>query len=189
MTAPLYGAGMPISEDLTVHYRPATPEDKRAIAALDNSFTTDTVIEVTVSEDGFRLRTVPVDPPLRKVYPEHDDDPEGNAHLIVAHDGSGPCGVITFVHQEWNNRLWIADLRVSPAHRGRGIGRELMERALARGRELGAHTAGLEVTSINAPAVRAYRRLGFTVTGLDSALYTGTVSEGECALFMSRPLN
>ncbi|MFF7729441.1 GNAT family N-acetyltransferase [Streptomyces sp. NPDC008001] len=181
----------------TVEYGPALPGERAAAEEIDNSFTTATVLEVTASEDGFRLREAPADPPLRKVYPAEEDEEEGadgapegdeDKHVIVARAGDVLCGAISLARSAWNDRLVITDLRVAPAHRGRGIGPALMERALAHGRELGVRTAWLEVTNVNAPAVRVYRRMGFTLCGLDTSLYRGTASEGETALFMSRPL-
>ncbi|MFI9201997.1 GNAT family N-acetyltransferase [Streptomyces sp. NPDC053048] len=171
-----------------VIYRPALPGELAAVDELDNSFTTGTVLQVTASDDGFTLRTVPVDPPLRKVFPDDEDEDGDGAEVLVALDDGELCGAITSVYEEWNRRLVIADVRVAPTRRGQGIGGGLMDRALARGRERGARTAWLEVSSVNAPAVRAYRRMGFALCGLDTTLYTGTASEGETALFMSRPL-
>ncbi|MCF3102489.1 GNAT family N-acetyltransferase [Streptomyces roseoverticillatus] len=171
-----------------VVYRPALPGEHAGAEAIDNSFTTATVLEVTASDEGFRLRETPVDPPLRKVYPAEDEEGDEDAHVIVARAGDVLCGAISLTHAEWNHRLVIADLRVAPGHRGRGIGPALMERGLAHGRELGARTAWLEVTNVNAPAVRVYRRMGFALCGLDTSLYRGTASEGETALFMSRSL-
>lgn len=54
-------------------------------------------------------------------------------------------------------------------------------------RERGAGHIWLEVTNINAPAIHAYRRMGFTFCGLDTTLYDGTPSQGEQALYMSMP--
>jgi ribosomal protein S18 acetylase RimI-like enzyme len=71
--------------------------------------------------------------------------------------------------------------------RRKGIGRLLLETALAHGRSQGAHTAWLEVTSVNTPAIDAYRALGFELCGLDLSLYEHTAAEGEIALFMARP--
>ncbi|WP_424890399.1 GNAT family N-acetyltransferase [Streptomyces sp. XH2] len=124
------------------------------------------------------------------MYPEEEEAEGGDegVHVIVARAGDALCGAISLAHSAWNNRLVIADLRVAPGHRGRGIGPALMERGLAHGRELGARTAWLEVTNVNAPAVRVYRRMGFALCGLDTSLYRGTASEGETALFMSRSL-
>ncbi|MFG2990562.1 GNAT family N-acetyltransferase [Streptomyces sp. NPDC048257] len=183
-------------------YRLARPEDAGAIEALDSSFTTATVFEVSDpgphagSGLGFLLREVPVDPPVHKVFPpeEHDEqgsgggkDSDADARTFVALDGDRLCGFAAAGYTAWNRRLTIEDIEVSPGHRGRGIGRGLMECAAEFARERGAEHLWLEVSSVNAPAVHAYRRMGFTFCGLDTALYGGTPAAGELALYMSRP--
>ncbi|MEC4570241.1 GNAT family N-acetyltransferase [Streptomyces virginiae] len=180
--------------DTTYEYRIARPEDTGAIEAVDGSFTTRTVFEVAVSEDGFALREVPVDPPLVKVFPEHEGDEEGDegedgdglTFVAVSGDG-GLAGFAAVSYAAWNRRLTIEDIEVAPEHRGRGIGRALMGQAVDFARERGAGHVWLEVTNVNAPAIHAYRRMGFSLCGLDTALYLGTESEGEQALYMSMP--
>ncbi|WP_191868715.1 GNAT family N-acetyltransferase [Streptomyces virginiae] len=153
-------------------YRLARPEDAGAIEALDSSFTTPTVFEVTASGDGFGflLREVPVDPPVHKAFPpeEHDEqgfagargpDVDADARTFVALDGGELCGFAAVGY--------AAAGPPGPRDRQRPDG------ACRR--------------SVNAPAVHAYRRMGFTFCGLDTALYGGTPSAGERALFMSRP--
>ncbi|WP_411102622.1 GNAT family N-acetyltransferase [Streptomyces sp. cmx-4-9] len=182
-------------------YRLARPGDAGAIEALDSSFTTDTVFAVEVGEAGFTLRETPVDPPVRKVFPpeEHDEqgvgagagagaeDSAGDARTYVALDDGRVCGFAAAGYSSWNRRLTVEDIEVAPAHRGRGIGRALMECVAGFARERGADHLWLEVSSVNAPAVHAYRRMGFAFCGLDTALYGGTPAAGEQALFMSRP--
>ncbi|MFE4856647.1 GNAT family N-acetyltransferase [Streptomyces sp. NPDC056670] len=177
-------------------FRAARPEDAEAIEALDGSFTTDTVFQVTVTEDGFALREVPVDPPLHKDFPADDTDSENglagdgdpNSRTFVAVGADGcPAAFATVTYAPWNRRLTIANLEVAPAHRGRGVGRALVDHAAGFARERGAGHIWLEVTNINAPAIHAYRRMGFTLCGLDMALYDGTPSAGERALYMSMP--
>ncbi|MFF4580233.1 GNAT family N-acetyltransferase [Streptomyces sp. NPDC001389] len=184
----------------TVEFRTARPGDRAAIEALDGSFRTPTVFEVDRSESGFALREVPVDPPLHKVFPseepggsggdeggEGEEGGDGNARTFVALDGGALCGFAAVRYASWNRRLIVEDIEVAPAHRGRGIGRALMDLAAGFARERGAAHLWLEVSSVNAPAVHAYRRMGFTLCGLDVALYDGTPAAGEQALFMSRP--
>ncbi|MER5411662.1 GNAT family N-acetyltransferase [Streptomyces virginiae] len=184
----------------SIVYRPARPEDAGAIEALDSSFTTATVFEVSEPGPGdgfgFLLREVPVDPPVRKEFPpeEHDEqvfgggkDSGADARTFVALDGELLCGYAAVGYAPWNRRLTIEDIEVAPDHRGRGIGRGLMECAELFARERGARHLWLEVSSVNAPAVHAYRRMGFTFCGLDTVLYEGTPAAGERALYMSRP--
>lgn len=175
----------------TILYRPARPEDGTALAELDGSFTTDSVFEVAATGDGFSIRQVPVQPPLHKVFPAEDDseDDDGPPELnrtVVAFDEGRLCGVVETSFSPWNARLTVRDIEVAPAWRGKGIGRTLMNHAFDFARECGAGHVWLEVSNINAPAIRAYLRMGFTFCGLDISLYDGTESAGEQALFMSR---
>ncbi|MCX5379824.1 N-acetyltransferase [Streptomyces sp. NBC_00091] len=184
---------------LAVEYRTARAGDREAMEALDGSFHTGTVFEVTRSEAGFALREVPVDPPLHKVFPpaqddegdedDEDEDEDGGEHsrTFVALDAGTLCGFAAVTYAPWNRRLTVEDIEVAPTHRGRGVGRALMELAAGFARERGAAHLWLEVSTVNAPAVHAYRRMGFTLCGLDTALYDGTPAAGEQALFMSRP--
>ncbi|WP_437022345.1 N-acetyltransferase family protein [Streptomyces sp. enrichment culture] len=181
-------------DDTDYELRDARPEDARAIEELDGSFTTRTVFHVTVAEDGFTLRETPVDPPVHKAFPAEDagvgpaagEDPDRRTFVAVGPDGR-PVGFAAVSYVPWNRRLAIEDIEVASAHRGRGVGRALVDRAVAFARERGAGHIWLEVTNINAPAIHAYRRMGFTFCGLDTALYDGTPASGEHALYMSMP--
>ncbi|MEU7279037.1 GNAT family N-acetyltransferase [Streptomyces sp. NPDC045431] len=176
----------------TVVYRLARPEDGAALADLDGSFTTDAVFEVTVTEGGFGIRRTPLAEPLHKVFPDEDEDDGedgGDPELtrtVVACDGDELCGFVETSFDPWNARLTIRDIEVAPAWRGRGVGRTLMDHAVDFARECGAGHLWLEVTNINAPAIHAYLKMGFTFCGLDTTLYDGTQSAGEQALFMAR---
>jgi ribosomal protein S18 acetylase RimI-like enzyme len=77
----------------------------------------------------------------------NDDEPE------VAH-----------VYQVW----------VAAEHRGRGIGRLLMEAVIAWARESRLHAVLLDVTADNAAAVQLYRRLGFVEVGDTEPLREGS---------------
>ncbi|MEU5438483.1 GNAT family N-acetyltransferase [Streptomyces sp. NPDC020719] len=180
-------------DDAPLVYRLARPEDTEAIQSLDGSFTTHSVFQVTVTDDGFGLREVPVDPPIHKVFPEEepsddgDDVADADARTWVALAGGELAGFAAVSYDPWNRRLTIEDIEVSPARRGQGVGRTLMDHAVGFAHERGAGHIWLEVTNINAPAIRAYRRMGFAFCGLDTALYEGTPSAGEQALYMSMP--
>jgi ribosomal protein S18 acetylase RimI-like enzyme len=60
---------------------------------------------------------------------------------------------------------FIDDLYLVPAARGRGLGRRLIEFALAQARNLGIGTLHLEVETGNEAATRLYRAVGFSETG------------------------
>ena len=58
-------------------------------------------------------------------------------------------------------RLGVYDILTHPGHRGRGLGRLIMEALLAWGLSQGARWAYLAVEADNRPALALYHRLGF----------------------------
>jgi ribosomal protein S18 acetylase RimI-like enzyme len=55
----------------------------------------------------------------------------------------------------------IQNLGVIPSHRGQGLGRALIRRALGGFYQAGLRRAYLEVTAENACAIKLYREVGF----------------------------
>jgi ribosomal protein S18 acetylase RimI-like enzyme len=85
--------------------------------------------------------------------------------IFLAFDGKEPVGVAvcflgfsTFAARPLIN---IHDLAVIPQYRGQGIGRRLLERVEAKGRELGCCKLTLEVRNDNKPAQQLYEKVGF----------------------------
>lgn len=68
----------------------------------------------------------------------------------------------------------ILTLAVAPAARGQGLGRGLLQAAIARARELGAETMFLEVGADNPAALALYAGLGFTKCGMRKGYYGGS---------------
>lgn len=65
----------------------------------------------------------------------------------------------------------ILDIAVAAEQRGRGVGRLLMDKALAVAREKGAEVMALEVRESGAAAIGLYRALGFRQTGIRANYY------------------
>lgn len=170
-----------------ITYRVAESESDKS-AVIRGEFVSDTVFEVIGSESGFTLRLAKLDPPVHKVFPDDDPEldevPEGKRRF-VALDRERVCGYVDTEYERWNRRLIVADIEVAGPYQGRGIGRMLMSQAIDWAQERSAGHVWLEVTNINAPAIRIYQRMGFVFCGLDASLYSGTESDGETALYMS----
>lgn len=58
----------------------------------------------------------------------------------------------------------IQNVGIAHEHRGLGLGRALVEKALRGFRDIGRRQVGLEVTAENAAAVRLYLAVGFRLT-------------------------
>lgn len=63
--------------------------------------------------------------------------------------------------EEQSIHTYVSDLVVLPAHRGRGIGRRLLEQAESLARRLGTARLEIGVLSKNEGAARLYRDFGF----------------------------
>lgn len=79
-------------------------------------------------------------------------DPVGFLWLFV---GEGPAGTYGFVY----------DVEVGAAHRGRGLGRAIMEEASAVATREGAHYVGLNVFGFNDVARSLYESMGYGIEG------------------------
>ncbi|MFS8639746.1 MAG: GNAT family N-acetyltransferase [Symbiobacteriaceae bacterium] len=169
--------------------RPARwPQDRARLASLDTGFVTDRIYRVVTADLGFLLREERVDPPLRKTYdPLTGEDLERLPFTLVVEDDNAVVGFAAAGDIEWNGRVHLWHLYVAPERRGLGIGRALVEQALAHARRLGARALYVETQNVNYPAIQFYRRLGFTLAGLDTSLYDPHgPGAGEVALYLVR---
>lgn len=103
--------------------------------------------------------------------------------IFLAYAGQEPVGIAvcfrgfsTFAARPLLN---IHDLAVVPEYRRHGVGRRLLERVEARGRELGCCKLTLEVRDDNQTAQQLYWRAGFTHAASDA---------GTCTWFLERRL-
>jgi ribosomal protein S18 acetylase RimI-like enzyme len=103
------------------------------------------------------------------------------ATRVVDHGGDIVGTLIGLADEK---RTWIVSVYLDPAYRGQGLIEWLVDEAAAWSIEHGRPTLVLEVARENAPAVSAYRRLGFTPTG---ASQPHPLYDGYTEIEMSRP--
>jgi ribosomal-protein-alanine N-acetyltransferase len=73
--------------------------------------------------------------------------------------------------------MTVQNLAVHPAHRGRGLGRLLLESALGRAVRCGARSAELEVRESNRVARSLYASFGFKAVGKRKLYYASPVED------------
>ncbi len=112
-----------------------------------------------------------------------------NGFSFGAYDDERLIGIALAEMQEWSNRLWLWEFHIAEAYRGTGVGRRLMDALVERSRQAGLRAIFLETQNTNIHAIRFYRKMGFTLAGLNLALYSNNdYPDGEIALFMMRNL-
>ena len=109
------------------------------------------------------------------------------AHLWVARGPGEPGTPVVAYLCLWfiADEIHVTNFAVHPAHRQRGIGRQLMGTVLERYRQEGATRAALEVRPTNDEARRLYEGFGFRQVGLRKGYYFDT---GEDAILMEARL-
>lgn len=103
-------------------------------------------------------------------------------HTFLAEEGGQVCGygclIVLFEDAE------LANIAVAPAHRGKGIGKALMERMHETAKALGAERMLLEVRVSNEKAIGLYERYGYQRYGIRENYYP----DGEDAYLMTKSL-
>jgi ribosomal protein S18 acetylase RimI-like enzyme len=93
------------------------------------------------------------------------DDPAGKViapggHILMAVEAGAPIGCVALIAMK-DGGFEVAKMAVTEAHKGRGLGRELMAACIERARSAGVKRLYLETNSSLAPALGLYRRFGF----------------------------
>jgi ribosomal protein S18 acetylase RimI-like enzyme len=89
----------------------------------------------------------------------------------------------------WNRSLWVYEFHIAETHRRIGLGKQLMDCLVQKGKESGLRTIVCETQNTNVPAIKFYRKVGFMIDGVDLSYYTNDDwPDGEIAIFMKKPL-
>lgn len=161
------------------------PRDAQAITAIDASFLATEMFALDQTGLAFRLRRAPLDPAVRKDFPLGEIEQDRGFTLLAMLENRAVAVACAHFH-EWNRRLALTHFYVDAGSRRKGIGAKLMEHVVDLGGRLGADHVWAETSNLNVPAIEAYQRLGFALSGLDTSLYRGTATRGEVAVFLSR---
>ena len=103
---------------------------------------------------------------------------------LVAVGGSSLLGYL--LYSRVMDQAEVLDVLVLPASRGRGLGRQLLIRALADMRRSGARRCLLEVRASNTTAIALYLGAGFEHDGRRAGYYPAVDGRREDALLMSK---
>ncbi len=177
--------------------------DVPRLREINAGFRSEAILQVEKVGDGpevtWRLQERPLLQPFDKKAGYDITDQElaalsefvgrGQGLLLVAEAAGKLVALLEVRPQEWNHTAFIWNILVDRDHRRRGLGRRLMEMAIAWAQSKGYRALCLETQSNNIAACRFYHHMGFRLTGIRDDLYTNRdIARGEVALFWSYPL-
>lgn len=114
-------------------------------------------------------------------FPDEHYDYEAmrNDHVFLgAYDGE-KCIGLAILRDAWLKYMYLYDLKVAKACRGKGVGRALIERAKEVCKEKGYRGLYTQGQDNNLSACQFYLKSGFHIGGFDSDVYRGTSQEGK----------
>lgn len=147
---------------MTIIVRPATPEDAESIerlnadvqalhaAALPTLFKSPTAIALPAHDVRELMRA----PAVRLLLAEADGEPAGYAYAEIRRR---PENGFRFA----NDSVYLHQISVVPAQRGRGVGCALMDAVRAIAKSQGISQIELDVWTFNAKAREFFQRQGF----------------------------
>jgi ribosomal protein S18 acetylase RimI-like enzyme len=164
--------------------------DRVGVLAIDTSFETPTIYDVVRSARSIELVERRLEQPLIKRYPIADAFAPWSTWdtAWVALDGERVVGFAAVEYEAWHVRLVLWHIYVQPEQRRRGVGRALLAKAEAHGRDVGARRVWVETSNVNVPGIAAYERLGYSLCGADVTLYDSLPYASESALYLSKLL-
>jgi RimJ/RimL family protein N-acetyltransferase len=155
---------------VSIVIRPARPEDAAALAALG--------LAVGREEGAWLLtsngwRSVADERRYLRALKRFPD-----AAVYVADDDGEVVGRLSLARDPHPASRHVADLglMVAATHRRRGVGKALLEQAVAWARDAGVYKLELHVFPWNEPAIRLYEAFGFEREGVRKSHY---LREGE----------
>ncbi len=109
-----------------------------------------------------------------------------SAVTFIAQLDDQDAGMVTGLASEEPGTAFLVGMWVSPAHRGAGIGRQLIAQLISWAQAEGFGRISLEVGDSNASARRLYKSLGFEPTGRTGTLPPPRTHllEHECELVL-----
>jgi RimJ/RimL family protein N-acetyltransferase len=150
---------------MTVTIRAARPEDAATLVALGAMIGREPEAWL-LNTDGWR--SVTEERRYIRALKRHPD-----AAVYVAEDEGAIVGRLSVARDPHQASRHVADLgiMVAMSHRGQGIGRAMLDQAVAWARDVGVSKIELHVFPWNEPAIRLYEKYGFEREGLRKRHY------------------
>lgn len=121
-----------------------------------------------LADDSLGMKRETISHPLLSSYIEafHAINQDPNNELMVAEFeekivGTFQLTVLPYLTYKGGWRAQIEDVRVDSSQRGKGIGQQMIQWAIQRSKEKGAHVLQLTSNKKRTKAIRFYQKLGF----------------------------
>lgn len=106
------------------------------------------------------------------------DELDKNGVIFGAYEG-GVCIGVAIYQDHWLKHMYLYDLKVNAAARGKGVGKALIRAGLEEAKKRGYIGLYTQAQDNNLNACMFYLHAGFEIGGFDNRVYCGTFQEGK----------
>ena len=164
-----------------VEIRKITSESKQDLNLPNEPFRMSGRLIPSLKDGCWDYREELFETPETMCFPDEDYDFQKyskDGYLLGAYE-NGICVGIGIFREEFWKYVYVYDLKVSAAARGKGIGRMLIDAGMAEAKARGYRGLYLYAQDNNLNACRFYLKAGFVIGGFDNRRYDGTSQEGK----------
>jgi len=111
---------------------------------------------------------------------DYIDSPDKIVFLYYVDD---ECVGQVVLRKNWNGYVLIEDIAISKSHRGKGIGKQLIQKSVEWAKLNNCAGLVAETQDTNLLACRFYSKMGFKIGGVDTMLYANFDNPDEKAVF------
>ena len=133
-------------------------------------------------KDGvWSYHTEPFETVETMVFPDENydfDEISGKGIIFGAYE-DGKCIGIAIYQDHWLKHMYLYDLKVNAAARGKGVGKLLIQAGLEAAKKKGYRGLYTYAQDNNLNACMFYLKAGFQIGGFDNYVYNGTSQEGK----------
>lgn len=181
--------------DLTI--RPLTSADVPRISEIDAEFESDRCLDVEKTANGLQVSWRLIERPLVPPFLSTDYGlsrqereqvgarlRENDGLYLVIEDAGKLVALLDVERERWRDTATVWNILVDRSYRRRGLGGQLMNRAIEWARRHGLRGIMLETQTNNLPACHFYQAVGFKLCGLDDHFYSNDdIGMKEVAIF------
>ena len=127
-------------------------------------------------DGSWSYRTESFATPETMVFPDENYDFEAVSQKGIAFGAyeDGQCIGVAIYEDYWLKYMYLSDLKVSGAARGKGVGKALIHAGLEEAKKRGYRGLYTVAQDNNLNACLFYLRTGFAIGGFDNRVYGGT---------------
>lgn len=114
---------------------------------------------------------------------DYDFDEMGKDFLFAGAYEGDTCVGLAVWKKEWHRYLYLYDLKVCAAFRGKGVGKALIEHGKRLAGDLGLRGLYTVGQDNNLNACRFYLKCGFQIGGFNNRVYDGTSQAGKADIY------